>query len=522
LDVSRQLTNATRISDIVRIRAVQAGTAPALRDPERELSYAGLWQAIGIAAQHLTDAGVRRGDRVMLVAENCIYQVVLTLACVELGAWPANVNARLSAREIDAIQAHCRPRLTFFAVAFSAEAEAHASRLGASPWQAGELSSGFAVLVGAEVPVEDDELAGDIAALVYTSGTTGAPKAVMVRHRGLLHFARVSCASRGLIPADRVYGVLPLSHIFGFATILLSTLYAGACLLLERRFTPERLLDLLATAGVTTFQGVPTLFTRVLEHLKASGARLHAPALRYLYSGGASLDMAVKREVEAVFGQPLHQGYGMTEYAGSMFITRSDEPRDDASSGHRNEGVELRLLDADGYEVPAGQVGAIHVRGPGVMRGYYRDPAATREVLSVDGWLATGDLGRVDNTGALFIVGRIKDLIIRSGFNVYPVEVESVLNAWPGVQVSAVVGYPQEGGNEEIVAFIEPYPGERPDLVMLQDHLRRELAPYKRPGRIVVLRKIPLTLNGKLQKLYLCEWLLSEHRQADAQLEVLG
>ncbi|MGP3791506.1 class I adenylate-forming enzyme family protein [Pseudomonas sp. B392_1p] len=508
------LENASRISDVVRIWATHGGASAALRDPEWQLTYAELWHAIVLATGRLAEAGVARGDRVMLVAENCVQQVALTFACAELGAWPINVNARLSEREISSIRSHCQPRLMLFSSTVSTDAQAHAARLGASSWPGDEFFAGFSLLAAQDdVAREDEALARDVAALLYTSGTTGAPKGVMVSHQGLLHFARVSCASRGLGTADRVYGVLPLAHIFGFATVLLSTLYAGACLSLERRFTPERLLEVLQHEGITTFQGVPTLFTRVLEHLKKTGARLHAPALRYLYSGGASLDMAVKREVEAAFGMPLHQGYGMTEYAGSMFITRVDEPRDDDSSGHRNSGVELRLLDEAGQEVSSGQVGAIHIRGPGVMRGYYRNPEATREVLSADGWLMTGDLGRVDDTGALFIVGRTKDLIIRSGFNVYPVEVESVLNAWPGIQLSAVVGCPEEGGNEEVVAFVELRPGQRLDMAGLQRYLKNELAPYKRPGRIVVLQSIPVTINGKLQKLLLRAWLQEDGGQ---------
>lgn len=508
MDVQERLAQATNIGDMVRIWAECAGDAPALREPRRELSYAQLWHAIEGAARRLAIEGVGRGDRVMLVAENCIAQVVLTFACVVLGAWPVNVNARLSAREIESIRTHCRPRLIAFSSALSTDAEVHAARQGALPWRGDELFDGFSLIAAlGEVPREEDELARDVAALVYTSGTTGAPKGVMVRHQGLLHFARVSCASRSLGPSDRVYGVLPLPHIFGFATILLTTLYAGACLVLERKFTPDRLLETLVREGITTFQGVPTLFTRVVEHLKLSGSRLPDTSLRYLYSGGASLDLAVKREVEAVFGLPLHQGYGMTEYAGSMFITRTDAPRDDASSGYRNDGVDIRLLDDGGEEVAPGQVGAIHIRGPGVMRGYYRNPQATAEVLSADGWLATGDLGRLEPDGALFISGRTKDLIIRSGFNVYPVEVESVLNAWPGIQLSAVVGHARGDGDEEVVAFVELQAGHRLAMADLQAYLARELSPYKRPSRVVILHRMPVTFNGKLQKLQLREWL---------------
>ena len=508
MDVYDRLAQATKISDILSLWAEHAGASPALRDSQRQMTYSQLWFAIESTAKRLATDGVGRGDRVMLVSENCIPQVVLTFACVVLGAWPVNVNARLSPREIETIRAHCCPRLMAFSSSISIEAEAHARRHGALPWRGDDLFEDFSLMVSSgDVYPEDGELANDVAALVYTSGTTGAPKGVMVRHQGLLHFARVSCASRSLVPSDRVYGVLPLPHIFGFATILLTTLYAGACLILERRFTPERLLETLVDERITTFQGVPTLFTRVVDYLRQSGRSMPATELRYLYSGGASLDLAVKREVEAAFGLPLHQGYGMTEYAGSMFITRTDEPRDDDSSGYRNEGVEIRLLDDEGNEVAQGQVGVIQIRGPGVMRGYYRSTEATREVLSDDGWLTTGDLGRLDATGALFIAGRTKDLIIRSGFNVYPVEVESVLNAWPGIQLSAVVGDARPGGDEEVVAFVELQPDLHLTMAELQSYLVRELAPYKRPSRVIILHRMPVTINGKLQKMRLREWL---------------
>ncbi|WP_291376094.1 MULTISPECIES: class I adenylate-forming enzyme family protein, partial [Achromobacter] len=345
---------------------------------------------------------------------------------------------------------------------------------------------------------ETGELAGEVATVIYTSGTTGAPKGVMVPHRGLIHFARVSAASRRLTPHDIGYAALPMSHIFGIATVLMATLHAGASLVLRSRFDPEDVFKALAHPGVSILQGVPTMFSRLMA-VAPPRAELRAPALRYLYTGGAALDPTQKRDAERYFGVPMHHGYGITEYAGSMFITDIDTPRDDCSAGHAVDGVELRIGSPDAVPAP-GTRGDLLIRGPGVMLGYYRNPEQTAQALLPGGWLNTGDIGFVDASGALFISGRSKDLIIRSGFNVYPIEVESVINAFPGVRLSAVVGRNTADHNEEVIAFVEPLPGATIDTNLLMLHLRAQLAPYKRPARIIPIETIPTTVSGKILK----------------------
>jgi acyl-CoA synthetase (AMP-forming)/AMP-acid ligase II len=254
-------------------------------------------------------------------------------------------------------------------------------------------------------------------------------------------------------------------------------------------------------------QGVPTMYTRILAHVRETGAQVHAPHLRYVYTGGAPLDSQLKRDVEQLFGQPIHHGYGLTEYAGSLFITRMDAPRTDTSSGYVVDGAELRVVDVEGRDASRGQVGELWIRGPGLMRGYYRAPELTAEVMKPGGWYATGDLGRLDADGALFLVGRTKDLVIHSGFNVYPLEVEAVINTHPAVRLSAVVGRPTADGNEDVVAFVEAKHGARLDVAALREYLRERLAPYKRPAEIRVLDAIPTTASGKLLKAPLRELL---------------
>jgi long-chain acyl-CoA synthetase len=235
----------------------------------------------------------------------------------------------------------------------------------------------------------------------------------------------------------------------------------------------------------------------MLEQLPA-GARAQAPHLRYLYAGGSPLDPALKRTVEERFALPLHNGYGLTETSPTVSQTRLDAPRADTSVGPPIPGVEVRIVDIAERDVDAGAVGELWVRGPNVMRGYYRDPQATAAAITSEGWLRTGDLARQEADGALFIVGRSKDLIIRSGLNVYPSEVESVLNAHPAVAQSVVVGRQVADGNEEVVAFVELAAGHDADAAELAAHAAAQLAPYKRPSEIRVMTALPASPTGKV------------------------
>ena len=489
-----------KISDIPRLWAGRTPNQPAIYENGQQITFGELWMRVCDAQDFLREQGVVCGDRVLVAAENCTAAVVLLFALSEIGAWPVILNARLSGHEVEVIRAHCRPRLMLFTYAVSPDAVRHGVRYRAREITPPGIGPIMACAPDTTSEPEPEALAREVAALIYTSGTTGQPKGVMLKHGGLLHFARVSAASRDLSPNDCAYAVMPISHIFGLATLLLATFQAGASLFLETRFSAERAVTALADARISILQGVPTMFTRIVAWVRSHGGTIGAPHLRYLYTGGGQLDPALKADVEALFGLPLHHGYGMTEYAGSLFITRIDRPRSDVSAGEIVEGAELRVLDADRQPAQPGQAGELWVRGPGVMRGYYREPELTAAVVDADGWFNTGDLGRVDASGALFVVGRSRDLIIRSGFNVYPIEVESVINMYPGVRQSAVVGRRGADGNEEVVAFVELKDGVELDDVAFQNYLADHLSPYKRPSQIVRTKMLPMTASGKLQK----------------------
>jgi acyl-CoA synthetase (AMP-forming)/AMP-acid ligase II len=216
--------------------------------------------------------------------------------------------------------------------------------------------------------------------------------------------------------------------------------------------------------------------------------------LRFAYAGGSPLSPTLKAQVEQLLGVPLHNGYGLTETAPTVSQTRLDQPRSDTSVGHAIPGIEVRV------ETGSDGAGELWVRGPNVMRGYYQEPELTAAVLRDDGWLNTGDIVRQEVDGALFIVGRTKELIIRSGFNVYPLEVETVLNAHPAVTQSAVVGRVAADGNEEVLAYVEPDPHHAVTADELASYLATQLAPYKRPSEIILMAALPAAATGKILK----------------------
>lgn len=493
-----------RVSDALMRHAERDAGAPAVRDHlGRTLNYGQFAAAVRAVQQQLQDAGVKAGDRVMLVNENCVPLVVVILALSELSAWPVVVNARMAEAELERIRQHCEPRLVLYFLDSAAARER---------WQAlSELADSTVLTLGdgdvgvRRLPVdarpEEHRLSeAGVFTLIYTTGTTGDPKGVMLTHRNVLYVAAVSSALRGLRASDRVYLVLPVSHVFGLAAVFLASVYVGAELVLADRFEPAVAMTAMREHAITGVFGVPAMFARLVDYARAEGLGPgDMPPLRFMYSGGAPLDPAIKEKTETLFNMPLLNAYGMTESGPTICQVRYNEPLTSCSVGRLLPGLQARLLGVDGKPVAPGEVGELHIRGPNIMLGYYRNPQATATALDADGYLNTGDLVRLDEAGNVHIAGRSKELIIHSGFNVYPPEVEGVISKHPGVLLCAVVGQ-QRDGNEEVVAWVQRAAGSDLSEAELQAFIRPLLTAYKRPSRILFMEHLPTAPSGKVLK----------------------
>ena len=490
--------------DIIAHWAAVRPDALALTDPLGRLSYGELGVAIEEAAELYREYGVAPGDRVLVVCENSRAAAVALTAAHRLRAWAVPLNARLTGPEVDRLAAHCRPRVVVCTDAVSEPAARHAERLGAMrPF----LDLGARIAACAD-PGEPEAVAGDpaqdVAALIYTTGTTGTPKGVMLTHDNLTTVAASITEMRPQGAGAHIWCALPISHIFGLGAVLGTALHQGTRVDFVPRFDPAEALRAFAEDGVTSFSGVPAMFSALAGLGEARGA-ISAPTMKFIGSGGAPLDPGLKARVERLFGLPLANGWGLTETAPLGAVTPQGEYVADTSVGPACPGVELRIAGPDGRALPPGETGEVWVRGRCIMRGYYRAPELTAQVITPDGWFRTGDLGRMDGRGWLTIAGRLKELIIRSGFNVYPPEVEGVLTRHPAVAIAAVVGRPAEDGNEEVVAFLQLVPGRSVDLSELDAMARAELAPYKRPAAYHVLPALPAAATGKILKHKLLE-----------------
>lgn len=461
-------------------------------------SYGALAEATAELSQVMGRAGVKAGDRVMVLAENCCAVVAALMAASQSGAVAVPVNARMSRGEVDRILDHARPALVLISTQIDGPARAHAQRM-----EATEISGAYGTLHMACPYPSSADAPASVAVLLYTTGTTGAPKGVMLTHKNLLFGGKASAELRNMVWGDVIYGVLPMTHVFGLASVMTAALYAGAEVWLEARFSAEKLYQALRR-GVTRLAAVPQMHALVMQFAKEQGLeRLESPVLQYVSSGAAPLDPDWKRRAEAFYGVALQNGYGMTEATAGVCATKNSRPGDpDISVGPPLPGVELRI----NQSVAGGGdgIGEVQMRGDNVMLGYYRNPEETAKVMDSDGWLSSGDLGRLDEQGYLHIEGRSKELIIHGGFNVFPPEVEAALNAHPQVIQSAVIGR-RGKGDEEVLAFVQVAPEDQPEVADLMRFVRDQLAGYKCPAQIVLTEVLPAAPTGKILKHRLLE-----------------
>lgn len=496
-----------RATDPVKHWARHTPDAPALLYKERCITYAELERHVEEVAQLLTLHGAQPGDRILIVAENDLVAPLIMLGAQSLDAWPCIVNARVAAAEMEALRAVVEPRVIVIAPSPSREAAAFSDAVVARPIEAG--AAGLVSIATREgvvpEPVHADN--GQQTALVlFTSGTTGLPKAVMLSHRAIVNIGKTLAEVRQVRPGGRYDGGAPLSHVMGICT-LMSVFTAGASLSLTGRVDVPDIVRRIADGSLTHLSFVPTVYARLLEYIRTNAVDVSGSRLEYISSGGAPLDPTLKMQIEQLFGVRLVNGYGMTECC-PVARTRPDRDYDHDSIGYAEPGAEIRIVRNDGSDAKAGEIGELWARAIGLMQGYYRNPDATSEALRQGGWMATGDLATRAEDGEIRIVGRKKEMIIRSGFNVYPAEVEASLNRHPAILQSAVLGMKRRDGDEEIVAFVQP----REDVTVTQDdllsHMRGEIAPYKIPTRLFLRDALPLGSTGKILKRQLLDELL--------------
>jgi long-chain acyl-CoA synthetase len=338
----------------------------------------------------------------------------------------------------------------------------------------------------------------DTAVVLYTSGTTGEPKGAELTHGNLTRNCDIVAHDLvQLTPEDVVFGGLPLFHAFGQTCVLNAVVASGACVTLLPRFDAEKTLAMLAGHGVTVFAAVPTIFSRLLQQPDRDA--YDVSRLRLSLSGGAAMPVQVLRDFQDAFHCVVLEGYGLSETSPvTSFNTLQAGPRP-GSVGTPIRGVEMRVVDDDGKDVPQGEVGEIAIRGHNVMKGYWQRPEETAAAIRV-GWFHTGDLGRLDQDGFFWIVGRSKDMIIRGGNNVYPRELENVLYEHPAVAEAAVIGVPDPDLGEEVGAAVVLRPGARATAEELRAYVKSRVAAYMYPRKVWITDALPKGPTGKVIK----------------------
>jgi long-chain acyl-CoA synthetase len=469
---------------------------PAIRQNDDVLSYAALDEASARLAGLLRARGVAAGERVGIMLPNVMEFAVVYYGVLRAGGVVVPMNPLLREREVEYYVGDSGARLLFAWHQVADEAARGAKAAGADTVVVapGRLAEMLADFPPDSQPVSRD--GQDTAVVLYTSGTTGKPKGAELTHANLGTNAAVTVSTLlHLGPEDVVMGCLPLFHSFGQTCALNAAVSVGAALTLIPRFDPAEALQVIARDRVTVFEGVPTMYIGVLAASNRSD--VDVSSLRLCISGGAALPVEVLREFEEAFGCIILEGYGLSETSPVASFNHPDRVRKPGSIGTPIEGVQMRVLDADGRGLPVGEVGEIAIRGHNIMKGYWRRPEATAEAIP-DGWFRSGDLARVDEDGYFFIVDRKKELIIRGGYNVYPREIEEVIYEHPAVAEAAVIGIPHQTLGQEVAAAVVLKPGARATPEEIRDYVKGQVAAYKYPRHVWIVEALPKTATGKI------------------------
>ena len=486
--------------------AAQAAWDHAIADPDRvALRGAGEPWTYGRVRDHaaqvaalLRDAGVEPGDRVLLVAPSVPEFAGAYYGIHAAGAVAVTANTMSTRPELEYVGGDAGVKLVMGWHEVTPAPQDAAAALAVPYWS---LNPDLADLTH-DAPVERVEPRDEIdnAVILYTSGTTGRPKGAQLTHGNLIACAEVFSEVLEITPEDRMGTALPLFHVFGQCVIMGTCLRAGASLSILARFDAVGLLDMLRQDKLTMMSGVPTMWNALLHAPASDTDKDDFASLRLAASGGAAMPTEIMNAFEQRFGCVILEGYGLSETTGAATFNGLHRERKPSCVGIALPRCEVEIRGTDGAELPTGEVGEVHVRGPVVMSGYWNRPEATAESLDADGWLKTGDLGTEDEDGDIRIVDRKKDLIIRGGYNVYPREVEEVVYEHPDVVEVAVIGVPDEHMGEEVAAVLALRPGAEFDPAEFRAWAKERLSAYKVPRLFQVMEALPKGPTGKILK----------------------
>ncbi|WP_028281439.1 long-chain fatty acid--CoA ligase [Arthrobacter sp. H5] len=498
----------TNLAENLSAAAAAHQDALAIKLDDVELTFGAMELMSQRVCGLLSQKGVSPGDRVALVMPNIPQMAFIYYGVLRFGAIVVPLNPLLKAREVAYHLTDSGARLVFAWDGIVKEAVAGAETSAADqgvPLEVITVDGGTFMQQLSQVEpalgVHSVD-GGETAVLLYTSGTTGRPKGAALTHDNLRRNAEISRDLMGTTAGDVLFGGLPFFHIFGQTCALNASVLTGATVTLLPKFEPAKALEIIQRDRVTIFEGVPTMYIAMLRHPSVSSADLSS--LRVAVSGGSALPVEVLREFERVFGAELLEGYGLSETSPIVSFNRRGTERKPGSIGTPVDGVEVRMLDEDGAEVPTGEVGELSVRGHCVMKGYWNNDDATAAAIP-DGWFRTGDLAKFDDDGAIFIVDRKKDVILRGGYNVYPREVEEVLYEHPAVAEAAVIGVADDLQGEEIVAVValKAEAAAQDETALRQeilDFVKERVAAYKYPRTLEFVDALPKGPTGKILK----------------------
>lgn len=492
------------ITALLEERAKQFGDKTFLTFEEQEFSYRMLHENASFVAANLAARGIANGDKIVLLMGNCAEFLYVFLGLGRVGGVMVPVNPTLKPDEIayitnnaDATTIITIPDLmpVINAIKNDLPTVKHVFVLGDNQIDGAEP---FSRLLE---PVQDiPEIVAtqeSEAALIYTSGTTGMPKGVILTHRNYYWNAVAVSHTTNLNATDKFLCILPVFHVNAQVVTMLMPLVCGAEVVLMGRMNLMGIFPLITKHRVTIMSGVPTIYNLLCSLPKAGDHDLSS--IRFFVSGAAPLPEETYQATQRVLKKPLIMGYGLSEATCASAVADYRDPIRPDSVGPALRYCPIRIVDSSGLDVPTGQIGEIIVSGPTVMKGYYKNPKATAEVLK-NGWLHTGDLGKMDSEGYLYIVGRLKDMIIRGGQNIYPAQIENVLSRYKGVEEACVVGVEEPRWGQEVLAVIKPAEGTRLDEKEIISFCAENLAQYKVPRYVRFVDNFPKTPTGKIKK----------------------